>query len=104
MIKIDIKKFKSISFEDCINYYIDQEMDTYIKRVTSEIITNAKKKLAFNKMSENEQIEYFLKCSLLKIVPSEQWQKFSRNKDFSADGLYITLKRHYFLVTNNFPN
>ncbi|WP_341875955.1 hypothetical protein [Defluviitalea saccharophila] len=103
MILINIKKFKEISIVECINHSIEHEIDSYIKRVVGDTIATGKKSHGFNKMEQDAQIEYFLKYSLLRIVPSSQWTEYSDEQDNAADSLYIALKRHYFLTTGNFP-
>lgn len=103
MITINIGNFKKISFTECINHNIESELDAYIKRVVSEIISTGKKSHNFNKMEQDAQIEYFLKYSLLRIVPSKQWVDYSNEQENVSDILYTALKRHYFLTTGNFP-
>lgn len=103
MIKIDINKFKSIHLTQCINHAFDPEVDSYIKRIVGEIVSTEKRSHGFNKMDVDSKIEYFLKYSLLKIVPSKQWTEYSNEQDHADDSLYIALKRHYFLSTGHFP-
>lgn len=105
MILLDIKKFKNIDFTTCINHTIVTEVDAYIKRVAGQVIDTAKKKYKFGKMTEKEQVEHFLKYSLMEIVPSKTWIEFEESvSSDNYDSLYIVLKRHYFLKTNTFPS
>ncbi|MTI67123.1 MAG: hypothetical protein FH753_11080 [Firmicutes bacterium] len=78
-------------------------MDSHIKRIVNSVIDTGKRKHGFNKKSEDDKIEYFLKYSLLEIVPSKKWVEYTDDKEDAGNDLYIVLKRHYFLNTNSFP-
>ena len=104
MIKINQKQFRSINFEDCINQSINPTTDAFIKRTVDFTISSTKRKSKFNQLTDEEKVEYFLKHTLMKIVPSANWLEYSNEQegDYMKD-LYTSLKRHYFLATDSFP-
>ena len=103
MINIDISKFKAITFEDCINNIKDTEIDTYIRRIVSDVISSGKRNHKFNDIRDDEKVDYFLRYCLIQIVPSKKWSDYAASIDDTEESLYIYLKRHFFLSTGTFP-
>ncbi len=102
MININIQLFSSITFCECINSKItsdkDAEKDANIKRTVDQVLNRTRHNKDFYKMSEKEKIEYLLKHVLIQIIP--KWNIDIDDKE--TYDIYLKIKRHYFLATDNF--
>lgn len=106
MIKIDKKLFYDLTLEQCINSSLIDRIDRYVKEMSYEVITKGMFDFGFTTMETDDQIEFYLTHCLMSLIPLRKWHNFVAESEYSEDeimeALYVSLKRHYYLNTNEF--
>jgi hypothetical protein len=104
-IKIDMKKFKEISFEDALNYKHIPELEKSIADLMDylELDMNTKKK---NKLTQEQRMAYFLRKALLYITSDSACIKAIEACSTALDSDYIhtVLKKHYYKLEYDFDS
>ena len=106
-IQIELSKFLNISIEDCLNKDVIGRMETYAKEIAHIVIERGRDNHNFDSLESNAKVEYFLSHTLIELVSTQKWAKFIETTEYSTesiyDSIYISLKKQYYKILNEFP-
>lgn len=92
-----VNNFKEVGLMYCLglNYY--KELD--------QLITSAHKdyfnKSNFTKLTDDENLKYYLQYMLLKIATAQKWKDLATQNALDNEYLLVAIRKHLFLVKPN---
>lgn len=103
----NIEKLLGITMEQCINSNSINRIDALVEETAFDVFLDGI--LDQHSISENtaSKIEVYLNHMLMRIVPSANWKRVIEKTDHTSEEientLYIAMKRHFYLNSNEFP-